>query len=241
MLWCPVNCNIGYLFPLVQNLDDLQGPLYVHGHGSWSTWKATLTQRRSDYIPSPNKILGAGICVISSQVAYCYTNMCTYVHLFEIRFFWFLNDMHMWLIEGKRKEKALNIFQVHKIYSYTNTSRIRCLSWPYDPQHPYIIWALTHKRLGGFHRALCSTINMCFHLGQEYWKLTLKGQRAIFENRDKSKWMIFNVQKLFHLTKIFMPFKAKINSLVCPKLMYKDLIAKTHYIKVQYKEALFPG
>ena len=53
--------------------------------------------------------------------------------------------------------------------------------------------------------------------------------------------MTFNVQKLFHLTKIFMCLKTKFNILVCPKPMYKDLIAITHYITVQYKETLFQG
>lgn len=53
--------------------------------------------------------------------------------------------------------------------------------------------------------------------------------------------MIFNVQKLLHITKIFMHLKAKFNILVCPKLMYKDSIATTHYIKVQYKETVLQG
>lgn len=62
MLWGPVNCNIGYLFPLVQTLDDPQGPIYIHGHGSWSMWKATLTQRWSDYIPSPTNFRSWDLC-----------------------------------------------------------------------------------------------------------------------------------------------------------------------------------
>lgn len=36
-----------------------------------------------------------------------------------------------------------------------------------------------------------------------------------------------------------MRLKAKFNILACPNPMYKDLIAKTHHIKVQYKEFVF--